>query len=102
MRERIPVIGHEQEWASSVIRSYGVFGNPQKEVECVEEVVELIQQVKLELWNLIVCPLCYRLNPHHAHERKGKGCNWCQEKYYSTGQTLGESLNEGMLSKQIL
>ena len=89
----VPVIGHEQEWASSVIGSYGAFGNPKKEAECVKEVAGLIQQAKLELWDIIVCPMCYRLNPHHAHERKGKGCNWCEEKYHYTGLTLSESVS---------
>jgi len=28
----------------------------------------------------IVCPMCYRLNPQHADMDYGKGCHWCQEK----------------------
>jgi hypothetical protein len=45
-----------------------------------------------ELWDDVVCPLCYRLNPHHASENKGKGCNWCGDKKYYTGQSLEEAL----------
>ena len=50
------------------------------------------QDEALYLWDRVVCPLCYRLNPHHAYENKGKGCNWCQEKEDYTGQTLEQAL----------
>jgi hypothetical protein len=55
----------------------------------------LIQQAKAEvarIWDDVVCPMCYRLNPHHAHENRGEGCNWCSEKEDYTGQTLEQSL----------
>jgi len=50
------------------------------------------QEVSREIWEDVVCPMCYRLNPHHAHENKGKGCNWCSEKEHYTGQMLEQSL----------
>ena len=33
-----------------------------------------------EVWDEVVCPMCYRLNPQHATMDNGKGCHWCQEK----------------------
>ena len=48
--------------------------------------------VAREIFEDIVCPLCYRVNPHHAQENKGKGCNWCQEKEDYTGQTMEQAL----------
>jgi len=32
------------------------------------------------IWDEIICPMCYRLNPHHATKNNGDGCHWCQEK----------------------
>ena len=49
-------------------------------------------EIAEEIWDDVVCPMCYRLNPHHAHENKGEGCNWCSEKEHYTGQTMEQSL----------
>lgn len=61
-----------------------------------KELEKLIEQARQEtareIWDQVVCPLCYRLNPHHAHENNGKGCNWCSEKEHYTGQTVEQSL----------
>lgn len=46
----------------------------------------------IKIWDAVICPMCYRLNPHHADENKGRGCNWCQEKEHYTGQTMEEAL----------
>jgi hypothetical protein len=69
------------------------------EARATEQIVAyyepLIQQAKAEvarIWDDVVCPMCYRLNPHHAHENRGEGCNWCSEKEDYTGQTLEQSL----------
>ena len=33
-----------------------------------------------EIWEEIICPMCYRLNPQHKSMDYGEGCHWCQEK----------------------
>ena len=33
-----------------------------------------------ELFNEMICPMCYRLNPQHETMDNGKGCKTCQEK----------------------
>ena len=38
------------------------------------------EQRARDLYEEIICPMCYRLNPQHASMDDGKGCNWCQEK----------------------
>ena len=44
----------------------------EKDAEC---------QQKLEaLFDEMICPMCYRLNPQHESMDDGKGCHWCQEK----------------------
>uniref|UniRef100_A0A6M3IFB3 Uncharacterized protein n=1 Tax=viral metagenome TaxID=1070528 RepID=A0A6M3IFB3_9ZZZZ len=35
-----------------------------------------------EIFGEIICPMCYRLNPHHASENNGKGCDSCKDKEY--------------------
>ena len=42
------------------------------------------------LWNEVVCPLCYRLNPQHETADRGKGCHWCQDKEDWMEQSLKE------------
>ena len=32
------------------------------------------------MYDEVICPLCYRLNPQHATQDNGKGCHWCQDK----------------------
>ena len=32
------------------------------------------------LWDEVVCPLCYRLNPQHAPTAYNEACHWCQDK----------------------
>ena len=63
----------------------------------------LIQQAKAEvareIWDDIVCPMCYMLNPHH--ENKGEDCNWCSEKEKYTGQTMKQALAQAKLEKAI-
>lgn len=49
-------------------------------------------QMARELWDEVICPMCYRLNPHHATADNGIGCHWCQDKEDWTGQTMEESL----------
>ena len=49
MKEKIAILRHEKEWVSSIVGSYGAFGNPKKETECVDELHELIQDLKGEL-----------------------------------------------------
>lgn len=39
-----------------------------------------VRKVVNVMYDEVVCPLCYRLNPHHATENNGRGCNWCQDK----------------------
>ena len=44
----------------------------------------VIEQAKREtarqLYDEIICPMCYRLNPQHATMDNGKGCHTCEEK----------------------
>ena len=32
------------------------------------------------LWNEVICPMCYRLNPQHATADNGVGCKTCEGK----------------------
>lgn len=38
------------------------------------------KQVACALFEEIICPMCYRLNPQHATMDYGKGCHYCQER----------------------
>jgi hypothetical protein len=33
-----------------------------------------------EIYNEVICPMCYRLNPQHATMDFGKACHSCEEK----------------------
>ena len=44
------------------------------------------------LFEEIICPMCYRLNPQHATMDNGKGCHYCQER--EDWQALKESKGE--------
>lgn len=37
------------------------------------------------LYEWVICPMCYRLNPHHATMDNGAGCKSCQEKEEDCG-----------------
>jgi len=50
------------------------------------------QEAVRKVFEEIVCPMCYRLNPQHADMDYGKGCHWCQEKEDWCG---GKSEQEG-------
>ena len=39
-----------------------------------------------ELYEDIICPMCYRLNPQHATADYGVGCKSCSEKEYHCGK----------------
>jgi hypothetical protein len=63
----------------------------QQEVEALhEEIEELRKDVEkarkqerermVTLWDEVVCPMCYRLNPQHASMDNGKGCLTCEER----------------------
>jgi len=61
--------------------------NPHKktiEDDCIGEVPSQryldYQDGIREVWDEIICPMCYRLNPQHATMDNGEGCHWCQEK----------------------
>lgn len=43
-----------------------------KDAECRDQMVDL--------WDEIICPMCYRLNPQHATMDYGKGCHSCRER----------------------
>ncbi len=34
------------------------------------------------LFDDVICPMCYRLNPQHATMDNGVGCHWCSKKAY--------------------
>ncbi len=38
------------------------------------------KQEIVSLWDEVICPMCYRLNPQHADMDDGKGCHWCQDR----------------------
>ena len=40
-----------------------------------------------ELYEDIICPMCYRLNPQHATADYGVGCKACSEKEYHCGKS---------------
>ena len=40
-----------------------------------------------EIFEEIICPMCYRLNPQHAPSGDYKGCHNCQEKEKWCGQS---------------
>ncbi len=44
----------------------------EKDAECQARMVEL--------WDDVICPMCYRLNPQHATMDNGEGCHSCQER----------------------
>lgn len=46
-------------------------------VKCVNSHEKLIGA--LTTASIAICQLCYRLNPHHATENQGRGCNSCEE-----------------------
>jgi ribosomal protein L40E len=70
-------------WAYYFIRVGAMIAQAQLDAD-VAYYEPLIQQAKAEvarsLFDEIICPMCYRLNPHHANENNGKGCSTCQEK----------------------
>lgn len=47
-----------------------------KDKECEAKLAETARA----LFDEIICPMCYRLNPQHASMDYGKGCHSCQEK----------------------
>lgn len=52
---------------------------------CVRELLEISfkagqEERARELYEDVVCPMCYRLNPQHATADYGVGCKSCQEK----------------------
>ncbi len=32
------------------------------------------------LFDEMICPMCYRLNPQHKSMDYGAGCHWCQDR----------------------
>jgi len=53
------------------------------------QIEEAKRQRSYDLFEEIICPLCYRLNPQHADMDNGKGCHYCQER--ADWQALKES-----------
>ncbi len=51
-------------------------------IKNVEDIVvaKARQAVAEELFEKFICPLCYRLNPHHATADNEIGCKSCQDK----------------------
>lgn len=52
-------------------------GYKDKKAELIEEAKK---QIAHDLFEEIICPMCYRLNPQHASMDNGKGCHYCQER----------------------
>ena len=48
------------------------------------------QRAVREIFEEIICPMCYRLNPQHAPSGDYKGCHSCQEKEKWCGQSRVE------------
>jgi len=48
------------------------------------------KQTVREIFEEIICPMCYRLNPQHAPSGDYKGCHSCQEKEKWCGQSRVE------------
>jgi len=38
------------------------------------------------LYENVICPMCYRLNPHHATADNGVGCKSCRDKEVYCGE----------------
>jgi len=38
------------------------------------------ERIACTLFEEIICPMCYRLNPQHALMDNGEGCHYCQER----------------------
>jgi len=38
------------------------------------------KQIAFDLFEEMICPMCYRLNPQHATMDNGKGCHSCNER----------------------
>jgi len=38
------------------------------------------EQRARDLYEEVICPMCYRLNPQHATADRGEGCHWCKDK----------------------
>lgn len=38
------------------------------------------KEVAIELFEDVICPMCYRLNPQHTSMNNGAGCKSCQDK----------------------
>ncbi len=57
---------HEKGWCTSL--------------ELQEAVQQAEYKVAEELYENIICPICYWLNPQHASMDHGTGCHSCQEK----------------------
>jgi len=60
--------------------------------EFAHQIDALYQKRIEEVFEEIICPMCYRLNPQHATMDNGEGCHWCQEKEDWTGITLEQAL----------
>ncbi len=41
---------------------------------------EAKEQVAFDLFEEMICPMCYRLNPQHATQDNGEGCHSCKER----------------------
>ena len=52
--------------------------------QAIDQIEALIEQAKREtaeeLYEDIICPMCYSLNPQHASMNYGEGCHYCQER----------------------
>lgn len=54
--------------------------NAQELIMAAETAGQAYRNVARTLFEKVVCPMCYRLNPQHATMDGGKGCHDCQEK----------------------
>ena len=44
------------------------------------DLIEAKRELAYDLFEEIICPMCYRLNPQHATMDNGEGCHYCHER----------------------
>ena len=56
-----------------------------KQVALLDGYIEGQKAMAKRLYDEVICPMCYRLNPHHATMDNGAGCKSCEQKEEDCG-----------------